>query len=302
MAFSVIGDFERVIENIELVVEQIEQNQDFLFHCSYVFEICDFIIQHNFKEYSRKFIDILAEHITHINLPSLNVSLQWLEIAYQKKYSTEEQYLIACRDYVTIQERYKAIIKKSALKGIQNIELLKQTEAESALYKERSRRDPMTGLMNKLSMEYFINRSIAAQQQTGVYTAALLMIDLDNFKSINDTYGHTHGDTVLIETANQLLSIFDHSCIKGRIGGDEFLIFWEDYESKECLKTQATMLQQLRAQKPSIDNDSNSIVTLSIGITFLDGTITSYAQFLDKVDTALYESKEKGKNQVVIID
>lgn len=104
--------------------------------------------------------------------------------------------------------------------------LIDDTEAKMARqsYWEQARRDSLTGLLNRTACKTLIN----AYQDWENQICALMIVDIDNFKTLNDTWGHLFGDTVLTEIARRLQALFRRSDVVGRIGGDEFIIFLRD--------------------------------------------------------------------------
>ena len=122
---------------------------------------------------------------------------------------------------------------------------------------------------------------------------AFLMIDIDNFKYVNDTYGHPTGDQVIIRTGLMLKNVFSDNALVGRIGGDEFCVFCYGFPS----------LVQLENSIKQIDwagllTDRVKDVTYSCGIIFCYGSKKlSFEELYNKADEALYKAKQRGKNQ-----
>ena len=119
----------------------------------------------------------------------------------------------------------------------------------------------------------------------------LLLLDLDDFKSINDQFGHAEGDHVLKRLTEILLSIFRRKDIIGRYGGDEFLVFVKSVRKKEILE------KRLQEMFLALQESSHTPFTCSVGIVFIEKQEFSYEENLKKADIALYESKQKGKNR-----
>jgi diguanylate cyclase (GGDEF)-like protein len=121
---------------------------------------------------------------------------------------------------------------------------------------------------------------------------ALIVLDCDKYKDINDTYGHLQGDEVLINISKSLTQTFRKTDIIGRIGGDEFCVYMRDIPSSDFVVSKC---QQLKVLIKELNRDLN--VTLSIGIALL-GDETSYDDLFKKADKALYDAKKKGGNQM----
>lgn len=163
---------------------------------------------------------------------------------------------------------------------------------EQELLKHQAEKDSLTGLYNRITFEKKASEILMNEKEA---IHAFLMIDLDDFKRINDSYGHAFGDTVLRTTAEIMTNSFRSSDIIGRAGGDEFMIFMKNIEDSSTVKTRAEGFMNA-FKKVCIDKNFPSVVTFSIG-----GSIsTSESEFKDmylRADSALYKSKELGKNR-----
>jgi len=154
--------------------------------------------------------------------------------------------------------------------------------------------DPLTNLANRRQLSIKIDESIetAAEQMTSV---AYLMLDFDNFKYVNDTFGHEYGDNVLIHITNSLREILDRDCFIGRLGGDEFLIIIENLtDTKKIIKVCKKMVDKFN----EIQLVKNNIIhiSVSIGISVYPDDGDSHSVLLQKADMAMYNVKKNGKN------
>lgn len=162
---------------------------------------------------------------------------------------------------------------------------------------ERAERDALTGLLNREEAKRQMNQYF----RTTEATSALLMIDTDNFKTINDTQGHLFGDAVLSELATAMKRSVAKSGIVGRIGGDEFVILLKDITSIDEIKEFAENL--LSMFKSLFEKEKNRIeVTCSIGIAQYPQDGTDFESLYRNADTALYQAKNEGKNRYHIYD
>ena len=161
--------------------------------------------------------------------------------------------------------------------------------------------DPLTGLPNR--------RKILDQLEVEMYAAgrykrcgALFFIDIDNFKNINDTLGHDHGDKLLIELSQRLKDHVRRSDTVARLGGDEFLVLLQsETETEERVLEKANSIARkllTLAEKPYFIADHKHYASISIGITLFPGTAESPLELLRQADTALYKAKGSGKNTV----
>lgn len=168
-----------------------------------------------------------------------------------------------------------------------------QMQLATMKLKEKTELDPMTGLFNKVSMENAITELL--QTSTPDVCHAMLMIDTDNFKSVNDTFGHQYGDKVILFVAESIKSIFRESDYVARMGGDEFMVFMK---RTTALITIERAKQLNRTIKKTLEHNGKSVkISCSIGISFFNANGTTYKDLYKAADQALYVAKENGKDQ-----
>lgn len=141
--------------------------------------------------------------------------------------------------------------------------------------------DSFTGLYTK---SFSIQLIQEIMHQSSGQTHALLLLDIDNFKNFNDTYGHAVGDTIIKLVADTLRDSFRKTDIVGRFGGDEFIVFIQDIPDRVWLTKK---LQQLMEYKNSLYT-----CTTSIGVAFFPGDSKNFSDLFQKADAALYHSKQ----------
>jgi diguanylate cyclase (GGDEF)-like protein len=158
--------------------------------------------------------------------------------------------------------------------------------------------DPLTTLYNRRTIYNFLE-ILLSKQYTDHRFHALILLDLDYFKQINDKYGHTVGDKALIETANVLKRTIRNEDIVGRFGGEEFIIVVANTSHQQTQQIAERCRNELARLKVYSDHDEEVMVTASFGITHFDRHITSLDTVLKQADEALYHAKNLGRNQVV---
>jgi diguanylate cyclase (GGDEF)-like protein len=166
--------------------------------------------------------------------------------------------------------------------------------------------DPLTGLLLRRALEEHLDRLLAAGQRRGA-PLALVMLDVDHFKSVNDQHGHAVGDTVLKEVAQRLKSGCRAMDFVGRWGGEEFMILLPDVDEKAALDIAERFRSEIASPSISIDDQGTPLpITISIGvcwISFRDGTpAVPKETLLAQVDVALYKAKGDGRNRVCLWD
>ncbi len=152
--------------------------------------------------------------------------------------------------------------------------------------------DTMTGLLNKAAAEREFEKICATE------TGALLMIDLDSFKLVNDIHGHAMGDRILIKFAEILRGVIDSEDLAGRIGGDEFMIFCRNIHAETAIAEKTGWLNEkiVQAAKKYIGGEMNIPLGVSIGAVFVPDEGTDFAALAQKADKALYKVKQNDKH------
>lgn len=158
----------------------------------------------------------------------------------------------------------------------------------------KAEKDSLSGLYNRATTEFKVNSELKNRREDCL--SVLYMIDLDNFKQINDVYGHLAGDTVICEISNRLKKIFRDSDIISRLGGDEFSVFLSNVPSVEFIKTKAKQICETVSTPIFLDNISKS-VSCSVGISIAPQNGKKFNELYNNADKALYNSKSGGKNQ-----
>ncbi len=170
----------------------------------------------------------------------------------------------------------------------QNIELEKQREKQML---EQIHKDPLSGLYNKAATQNQIQQLLSQNPQK-LY--AFFILDIDDFKQVNDTYGHATGDFVLAEFAKILKAQFRDYDIVGRIGGDEFIVFLP-VPSQSWVQEKAQSLV-LALHREFIHDTKRCRVSSSIGIAMGPEAGTDFETLYKNADFALYQTKKRGKN------
>jgi diguanylate cyclase (GGDEF)-like protein/PAS domain S-box-containing protein len=153
--------------------------------------------------------------------------------------------------------------------------------------------DSLTGLDNRYSLMKSLKYSLLRQHREN-FTLAFLMLDLDGFKQVNDSYGHPVGDALLIEVAKKLKNHFRESDIIARVGGDEFSVILENIASKESLAPLANKILTEFSEPFIIDNKKFTIgISIGIAVSFSSGC--SSEDLIKQADAALYQVKNSGK-------
>lgn len=215
--------------------------------------------------------------------------IPYLETSYRVK--QKENVYIWCKI------RASAVLDKEG-KTVQVIGIMTDIDEEKRReieIEEKSRRDELTSLYNKatneqLIQDYLLKRNLDEK-------AAMLLIDVDNFKMVNDTWGHVYGDLILAQIGRNLAKLFRKSDIIGRIGGDEFSVFLKGISSEEQVKHRADQICQMFC---TLGKESGAQISGSVGIAFMPEHGTKFETLYYNSDVALYQAKQAGKNRYEI--
>lgn len=179
----------------------------------------------------------------------------------------------------------------------EKVEKNRRYAREREYLKDCAARDSMTRLLNRGTMEECIKEELEAVEEGQNY--AYIALDLDNFKQINDMYGHWAGDSIIMGISNILREVYGNNARIGRMGGDEFAVFIPDVKDRAQIQSQADeVLRRLRLQKEMIGMAEEP--TASIGIAFGPEDGRSFRELYHRADEALYQVKNEEKNSIAI--
>lgn len=180
--------------------------------------------------------------------------------------------------------------------SVQNVT---ESHRQHELLLERIKQDPLTGLYNQTSGKELINEYLGSKNP--YESCGMMVLDIDYFKAVNDTYGHLFGDQVLLTLA-KLLSAFSRiDDVVMRAGGDEFVVLFKDISNEELIRKASELLQMIRRQ---IFPEKDYCMTCSIGVCFVPENSLgySYNQIFEDADWALYRAKEGGRDRYAFCD
>ena len=176
------------------------------------------------------------------------------------------------------------------------VSVISEEKPKKSYYLSENAFDLGTGLLNKRA----INEYAIEKIQSGTEGLYLAIIDLDDFKKINDTFGHLYGDEVLAKVAEIIRSVMGSRGVAGRFGGDEFMIVFEGIDSEQTLRRILSTMER-HAQWAYVDVEGVT-VTLSIGVSKYPEDGTTYDELFQRADKSVYIAKAKGKNRYIIYD
>lgn len=202
--------------------------------------------------------------------------------------------------YIWVKLSLIATIDSGELKKVALIfTKLERSQFNELEFLENSRRDKLTSLYNKSYFEYLANMNLRSFIPSTM--PALALIDIDNFRLVNDTFGHLTGDLILTQFSRSLYSFFGQDSVIGRIKGDKFAVLIKNLPNRyEVTKSIDNFLKSIHHIHYELGTSLD--IHCSAGITFIDESCTDITSLIDKSSSALAIAKDKGKNCYVIYD
>ena len=226
---------------------------------------------------------------------ALVIVMFWLLISIRKRGIAEK---IAQKANEQLENNYKEL--EDAYKQLQIAnEQLDEKYEELKISEERNKKlayiDFLTGLPNRAAFTEYLEYSLSTLKKGHIIS--VMYIDLDNFKMINDTLGHSYGDELLIDCAERLRQATDKNDYLARFGGDEFIIMTENIINMWEYEEKIASIQKVFAQ-PFVLSLKDFFVTASIGVAIAPKDSDNAQTLLRNVDVALYNAKGLGKNTI----
>jgi diguanylate cyclase (GGDEF)-like protein len=166
------------------------------------------------------------------------------------------------------------------------------------LYQKQANTDYLTGLHSRQSIVEKGNK-LFHYSRVDNKPFSVLVLDIDHFKEVNDTYGHITGDVVLQQLATVLLKAVRGSDLVGRLGGEEFIFMLPNTPQDRAVEIAERLRKEVESEKFDHNNDDFINLTISIGVVFDTGSVEDFRALVEKGDAALYRAKNNGRNQVI---
>lgn len=299
-----LGNMERAKEGIDYLLEKALEYSEFTHVFNAIIRVRKVIYQIGDRSLGDKFIEIMKKLIQNIDDISytakyLDIVIEYYELIGDKQLwhkALEEYYHFNHENVIARKNNYsRSLIAKIDLERAihEHYEVLKRTRMLEIL----SEVDDLTGVYNRRTLEKRIFESLAEKNNDFFY--AMLIIDVDHFKFVNDSHGHILGDKLLRKIGTLLKECFYEKSHIGRIGGDEFVVFI-DCLGKDLKSAKKNITMQVEAFQEKVRkvklSDKQSILSVSIGFTLAKDRKKSFKYLYSNADTALYEAKNQGRN------
>lgn len=283
-----------------------ELSNDIIFDYRYADDVLEFSGSYEYLLGEGKYVENFLQDRTYrdrlIHSEDYPAFRQFFEDVKKGVSDNDEQLRILAKDgnYIWCKILAKAIGSPEG-QGVEIIGKLiniDRQKKELSAMTQKAMRDPMTGAFNKESTKDLVQSYMQRYQDT---PAMFIIIDIDKFKNVNDTYGHIMGDKILIRAVSEMTKAFRADDIIGRIGGDEFVVFVGNIRSKEILIKQAQKLQAV-LRTPAVFDDVTIPMSASIGISLYPEHGKNYEDLLACADRALYEVKGTTRDAFRVYD
>lgn len=296
--FDYYKDEKKLQEQLQKLLPFTSSDMDFLELSDFYFDICSYLLEKRMQPECDSLFHYIEQCLEHCPLTFPRYRYLKYRVLYATLFSSEAGYLTACRDLCSLRSRYIQEQCTAKLYSLEYVERLRQTKNDSEMFREKSRIDQMTGLLNKYTIQFLVEEDLAKPSSQ---PSAMILVDLDHFKQINDTLGHLAGDSIICQTGAIIQNYFKDHALCGRIGGDEFLVYISDATDRSFLLLQAEILRQEIHRQTSKHNITVT-TQASIGIAFSSEDCYDYESLFAAADRALYRAKTGGRNKVIVAD
>lgn len=243
--------------------------------------------------------DSLSDKVLIFILLVLVVVMICLLVNIRKRNAAEEEATNTKKkleeNYIELEEAYKKV-KSTQEELAQKYEELKRSEERN---KKLAYVDYLTDLPNRVSFTEKLDQIMATLRKDEV--VAIMYIDLDNFKNINDVLGHSYGDELLLDVTDRMKQVLDDNDYFARFGGDEFIVLSQNLESTEVYEEKIRKIEKVFTY-PFVLSMREFFVTTSIGVAFAPRDGKSTQMLIKNVDAAMYSAKAMGKNTYCYYD
>ena len=215
-------------------------------------------------------------------------------------HSNDEELALECieagaQDFISKSEVTASRLMRAILHAKERNKIEQQLLDSHEKLRTLAELDSLTGLANRYMFEGRLNAALPLAKREG-NSLALLMLDLDKFKNINDTLGHVIGDLLLVEVAKRIMAIMREGDLLCRLGGDEFAILVYNLVEPSLIRSLTERILNSLTQ-PLVIEEHNIVISASIGIASFPECATDVVQLMKCADAAMYRSKESGRNQ-----
>ncbi|MGN1155884.1 MAG: GGDEF domain-containing protein [Agathobacter sp.] len=309
MYYHIVGDDENCEKNIARIHKSINTNVPVMDTFDDYYDYCKVLLDRDKQEEFWHIIETLEPLIKNLDFTNLQLKLISLKIKYYRKYGNAADYLQAAGLYYELSERAEIETRNMMNNVLTLRKNLEKAQSENQkMVKEnrillaRSETDPLTQLNNRLRLNDY-SEEIFEQCLENNHSLAVEILDIDDFKGYNDTYGHQMGDDCLVQVAQALKSMEkEHKAFVARYGGDEFMLIYTDITREQAIAYAQELRQKVMAKCiPYSKSKVADVVTISQGICWdIPKRGNRMWDYLHAADDMLYRVKKKQRNNYCV--
>lgn len=300
-------DHETIRQHVQEIIDHATDKDQYVYFFKLYLRILNVLIE--IKE--QKYCDLLMKAMDDLNkkkqkgtkIIGFLYEYADLKVRYYKtflrEHESKEQAQAILEEYETYSSQIINQLKNTYTHSMivqlekEQVELDKQSIIqENELLEKNIQLDTFTHIYNKISIRDHVEDALSKSTPTKKH--ALFVIDIDYFKGVNDTYGHPIGDEILLSVVSLLKRISKKNMLIGRFGGDEFIVFFTDYEKDEEVEAFAQKLVE-QGREVIIPTSEQKYITFSVGVACTTG-IDDFDSMFHKADKALYDRKHHGRD------
>ena len=308
MYYHFAGKDDKCEERIAYIDSKITQNMPIMDMFDDFYDYTKILLERDCKEEFWKLIDIMEPMVKSLDITNLILKVLAMKIRFYRKHKMNAEYLQAAALYFEYSER-AAIENNTMMNNVLNLRRTleevnnekQEIEQNNALLRQKSETDALTGLNNRFRLNDYSEEAFQKAVDTGASLAVEIM-DLDNFKSYNDSYGHQKGDECLQQIASAIKSMEEFGAFTARFGGDEFVLIYEGKTKDEVVKCAAELRNRvINLQIEHEQSKVSNIMTISQGICW-DTPVRGNRMwdYLHSADNMLYRVKQRKRNNFCI--
>jgi diguanylate cyclase (GGDEF)-like protein len=294
-----LGNYNEAMAYLNEGIEISRQTKSQLLEIHYILEINRIHLIQGDLDLAEKEILLALKTAEKINSLT-NISL--LHERMVEIYKEKQDYRSALDHFEAYHTAYKKVFNDKSDRRIKNLEILHRVELtrkQADIYRELAATDFLTGLINRRRfLEIAENTFIRAKTEKG--PLAMIMLDIDHFKNVNDLHGHKAGDQVLTAVAASIKRSLRGNDIAGRYGGEEFIVLVEGATPDQCLAIVERIRQAVARLSIQIEQ-SVVKVTISLGLaSMIPDPALTLDVLINNADQALYKAKQQGRDRAVV--
>ena len=215
-----------------------------------------------------------------------------------KRIVTEEQISIMGKEFITEARKIPVFEGEKVVRIVTIVRDITEEKRKEKMIYRLAYYDMLTGLPNRTLFDNHLAKELFRAERNN-QKLALMVLDLDDFKNINDTFGHLVGDRLLSESGKRLTSLLRKSDIVARWGGDEFVLLLSEFNSMEDIEKKAeNILNAIR--EPFVIEDKKMLITVSVGISIYPDDGKTAEELSTNADISMYKVKQSGKNRFAL--